>query len=114
MFEDVSVVDVYDLASEIGAECEKLIDIFGPNSVKTLIPKCISALEMLEFLANKNENESSMVQELKDRITRLEEEKLAGNLRKKNFEKVNTYILLYTHRDYLHSPDVKLNFYQCS
>lgn len=88
MFDDVSVVDVYDLASEIGAECEKLIDIFGPNSVKTLIPKCISALEMLEFLANKNENESSMVQELRDRITRLEEEKLERSLQKQKFEKV--------------------------
>lgn len=95
MFEDVSVVDVYDLASEIGAECEKLIDIFGPNSVKTLIPKCISALEMLEFLANKNENESSMVQELKDRITRLEEEKLERAVSKKKFEKVHTVMLNY-------------------
>lgn len=95
-FEEVSVVDVYDLASAIGAECEKLIDFFGPNSVKTLIPKCISALEMLEFLANKNENESSMVQELRDRITRLEEEKLERAATKKKFEEVRMHT--YTFR----------------
>lgn len=35
----VSVVDVYDLASEIGKEFEKLIDHFGTDSVTSLMPK---------------------------------------------------------------------------
>lgn len=32
--QDVSVVDVYDLASEIGKECEKIIDAYGTESVQ--------------------------------------------------------------------------------
>lgn len=86
--EDVSVVDVYDLASDIGTECEKLIDLYGNLSVKTLIPKCITALEMLEALATKNERESSLIQELNDRIAKLEEEKVERAVTKKKFEKV--------------------------
>lgn len=86
--EEVSVVDVYDLASEIGAECEKLIDLYGENSVKTLIPKCIAALEMLEGLATKNERETSLIQELNDRIAKLEDEKVERAETKKKFEKV--------------------------
>lgn len=84
----VSVVDVYDLASDIGGECEKIIDMFGPGSVKTLIPKCITALEMLEALATKNEQETSLIQELNDRIAKLEDEKVERAETKKKFEKV--------------------------
>lgn len=86
--EEVSVVDVYDLASDIGAECEKLIDLYGSLSVKSLIPKCITALEMLEALASKNERETSTIQELNDRIAKLEDEKLERAETKKKFEKV--------------------------
>jgi hypothetical protein len=32
--QDVSVVDVYDLASDIGKECEKIIDAYGTESVQ--------------------------------------------------------------------------------
>lgn len=86
--EEVSVVDVYDLASDIGAECEKLIDLYGSLSVKSLIPKCITALEMLEALASKNERETSLIQELNDRIAKLEDEKVERAETKKKFEKV--------------------------
>lgn len=86
--EEVSVIDVYDLASDIGAECEKLIDLYGSHSVKSLIPKCITALEMLEALASKNERETSIIQDLTDRITRLEDEKAERAETKRKFEKV--------------------------
>lgn len=87
--EEVSVVDVYDLASDIGKECEKLIDSFGSDSVSLLIPKCITALELLEALASRNERETSMVQELNDRILQLENEKLEKAETRKRFEKVS-------------------------
>lgn len=90
--ENISVVDVYDVASQIGAECQKIIDLYGINSVKTLIPRCIQALEMLENLASKNEIESSMVQELKDQINKLEDEKIERAETKKKFEKVSEHI----------------------
>lgn len=86
--EEVSVVDVYDLASDIGAECEKIIDMHGSSSVKTLIPKCITALEWLEALASKNEQEISLIQELNDKIAKLEDEKVERAETKKKFEKV--------------------------
>lgn len=86
--EEVSVVDVYDLASDIGKECEKIIDSYGAESVSTLIPKCIQALEMLEALATNNERETSVVQELNDRISQLESEKLEKAETRKRFEKV--------------------------
>lgn len=38
---DISVVDVYDLASEIGKECEKIIDCYGPEAVTSLMPKVV-------------------------------------------------------------------------
>ena len=87
--EEVSVVDVYDLASDIEKECEKIIDFFGADSVSLLIPKYITALELLEALASRNERETSMVQELNDRILQLENEKLEKAETRKRFEKVS-------------------------
>lgn len=109
MFEDdCTVSDVYTVASEIGAECEKLIDIFGPDSVKSLLQKMIPALEMLEFLANKNENESSIVQELKERIKILEKEQMERAVSKKKFEKVRTNTLKqsYHFHDSIHHSQI--------
>ncbi|XP_055696370.1 RILP-like protein homolog [Lutzomyia longipalpis] len=84
---EVSVMLVYDIASEIGKECEKLIDKFGSDAVASLIPQVINALELLEALANRNESENSTVQELNDRITQLETEKLEKAEYRKRFEK---------------------------
>ncbi|CAD7086799.1 unnamed protein product [Hermetia illucens] len=85
--DDICVVDVYDLASDIGKECEKIIDHFGPDSVTSLMPKVINALELLEALATKNERENATVQELNDRISQLESEKLEKAEFRKRFEK---------------------------
>lgn len=73
---DISVVDVYDLASEIGKECEKIIDCYGAEAVTALMPKVVNALEMLETLANQNENENTTMQMLSDRVASLESEKI--------------------------------------
>lgn len=86
--EEVSVVEVYEIASEIGGECEKLIDLYGSNCVESLIKKCITALEMLEVLACKNERETSLIQELNDKISKLENEKVERAETKRKFEKV--------------------------
>ncbi|KAL0118223.1 hypothetical protein PUN28_009106 [Cardiocondyla obscurior] len=84
---DVSVVDVYDIASEIGKECEKLIDLFGVESVTNLMPKVINALELLENLATKNERENTMVQELSAKISQLESDKIGKAEDRQRFEK---------------------------
>ncbi|XP_015429263.1 PREDICTED: RILP-like protein homolog isoform X3 [Dufourea novaeangliae] len=84
---DVTVVDVYDIAAEIGAECEKLIDSFGVQSVTKLMPKVIQALEVLENLATKNERENTIVQELHAKISQLENDKIEKAEDRQRFEK---------------------------
>ncbi|XP_012150400.1 rab interacting lysosomal protein like isoform X2 [Megachile rotundata] len=84
---DISVVDVYDIASEIGKECEKLIDSFGVESVTNLMPKVIHALELLENLATKNERENTTVQELRAKISQLENDKIGKAEDRQRFEK---------------------------
>nr|QBB01761.1 RILP-like protein homolog [Cotesia chilonis] len=84
---DISVVDVYDIASEIGKECEKLIDTFGTDAVTGLMPKVINALELLENLATKNEREITTVQELTARISQLENDKIGKAEDRQRFEK---------------------------
>jgi len=93
---DVSVVDVYDIASEIGKECEKLIDLFGVESVTNLMPKVINALELLENLATKNERENTMVQELSTKVSQLESDKIGKAEDRQRFEKVADSYNLYT------------------
>lgn len=85
--EDFAVVDVYDIASDIGKEYEKIIDRFGNDAVTGLMPKIINTLELLEALATKNEQENSTIQELRDKITQLESEKLEKAEFRKRFEK---------------------------
>ncbi|XP_054280104.1 RILP-like protein homolog [Macrosteles quadrilineatus] len=73
---EVTVIDVYDIASEIGKEFEKMIDCYGSEAVTGLMPKVITALEHLEVLAAKNERENSYMQELENKIMKLESEKI--------------------------------------
>lgn len=88
--QEVSVVDVYDIASEIGKEFEKIIDAHGTEAVTSLMPKVINALEHLEGLATKNERENTTVQELKARIAQLENDKVEKAEDRQRFEKVKT------------------------
>lgn len=84
---EISVVDVYDLASDIGREFEQIIDKHGSNSVSALIPKVINILESLETLAIRRENEGSLVQELNDKILQLELDKSEKAEFKKKIDK---------------------------
>lgn len=86
---DVSVVDVYDMASEIGKEFEKLIDANGPEMVSHVLPKVITVLENLESLAIKNERENTVVHDLMSKITRLEMEKIEKAEDRQRFEAVS-------------------------
>ncbi|KAG4078400.1 hypothetical protein HA402_013111 [Bradysia odoriphaga] len=83
----MSVVDVYDLASDIGKECEKIIDLFGADSLLKLMPKVINVLELLETIATRNESENTRLQELNDRIAHLECEKQEKAVFRQRFDK---------------------------
>lgn len=105
--DDIGVVDVYDLASDIGKEYEKIIDRFGTEAatgrknkvlilencykwvffITGLMPKIINTLELLEALATKNERENATIQELKEKIAQLESEKNEKAEFRRRFEK---------------------------
>lgn len=85
---DVSVVDVYDLASEIGKEFEKLIDCFGVESITSIMPKVVNALEILEDMASRNENENVTIQTLSDRVACLESEKMERAIFREKLQRV--------------------------
>lgn len=87
VIDDVTVVDVYDIASDIGKECEKIIDLYGADAVTSLMPKVISALELLENLAVNNERENSELLELKSKISQLENDKIEKAEYREKFEK---------------------------
>lgn len=85
---ELSVMDVYDIASEIGKEFEKIIDTHGSDTVINLMPKVIYALEYLENFSLQNEKENTTIQDLKDRIEKLEVEKIEKAEDQKKFERV--------------------------
>lgn len=87
LIDDVTVVDVYDIASDIGKECEKIIDLYGADAVTSLMPKVINALELLENLAVNNERENTELSELKSKISQLENDKIEKAEYRQKFEK---------------------------
>lgn len=92
--EAMSVVDVYDLAQDIGKECEKIIDSFGADAISSLMPKVINVLELLEAMATRNESENTKIQELNDRLEHLEREKHERAMFRERYQKVIHLFLL--------------------
>ncbi|XP_039247794.2 RILP-like protein 1 isoform X4 [Styela clava] len=62
----LTVADVYNIASSVGREFEKLTDAFGGAIFSDVMPKMIRVLEMLEAFAAKSQNISTDVVELQD------------------------------------------------
>ncbi|XP_041972148.1 RILP-like protein homolog isoform X2 [Aricia agestis] len=85
--DEVTVVDVYDLASDIGKECEIIIEKYGPEAVTALLPKVINTLELLENLAVRNEKENQALHELTAKISQLENDKIEKAEYRQRFEK---------------------------
>uniref|UniRef100_A0A0K0FNY2 RILP-like protein homolog (inferred by orthology to a D. melanogaster protein) n=1 Tax=Strongyloides venezuelensis TaxID=75913 RepID=A0A0K0FNY2_STRVS len=82
----ITVIDVYDLASEIGKDFERLAEQYGTDAITGIMPKVISALETLESLAKKNSEESDEVMTLKNTIHILENEKRLRLKERNSFE----------------------------
>uniref|UniRef100_A0A182YJ28 RH1 domain-containing protein n=1 Tax=Anopheles stephensi TaxID=30069 RepID=A0A182YJ28_ANOST len=85
--EKLTVVDVYDLALEIGKEFETIIDANGVNAVSGLITKVVNALELMETLTCQNETENATLQELQEKIAQLEAEKEQKAASRSRYEK---------------------------
>lgn len=84
----LSVVDVYDIAQDIGREFETLIDTYGTDAITGLMPKVVSALEQMEILAIKNERENTTVDDLRATIQQLEMDKQERTEDRIKYEKV--------------------------
>ncbi|VDO20462.1 unnamed protein product [Brugia timori] len=93
----ITVVDVYDLAASIGKDFERIIDEFGNDSVRQIMPKVISALETLESLANHNEKENEEILMLKKTVERLENEK-----QMKQQDRIKFELMGFIHLSFIH------------
>ncbi len=72
---EISLTDVYDLASEIGKEFEKMINLYGDDLVRGLMPKVVGVLELLERVSNQSEQDRLNVEELRHTVALLQQEK---------------------------------------
>uniref|UniRef100_A0A803XXZ4 RILP-like protein 1 n=1 Tax=Meleagris gallopavo TaxID=9103 RepID=A0A803XXZ4_MELGA len=51
---ELTVMDVYDIASAVGQEFERVIDQHGCEAIARLMPKVVRVLEILEVLVSRN------------------------------------------------------------
>ena len=88
----ITVTDVYDQAAGIAQEFDKLITVYGNDSVTDLMPKVIKALEQLEILASRYEHENEEVNQLKLVVEKLQAEKIEKAQERARFEQVFCHI----------------------
>lgn len=91
----LSVVDVYDIAQDIGREFESIMDAYGTDAITGLMPKVVNALEQMEILALKNERENTTVDDLRATIQQLEVDKQERTEDRIKYEKVCVYHTVY-------------------
>lgn len=77
MAADLTTADVYEDASLIGQDIERVIERFGHDAVIDLMPKIISVLEKLELVVAEKEKNRLEIAELK-----LENERLYTEIKR--------------------------------
>lgn len=65
MAADLTIADVYEDASLIGQDIEKIIERFGHDTMTDLMPKVIRVLEKLEIVVGEKEKDKLEIAELK-------------------------------------------------
>ncbi|CAD5119318.1 DgyrCDS8276 [Dimorphilus gyrociliatus] len=83
----VTITDVYDIASAIGNDFERLIETFGAEPLSGLVPKVINVLEQLEHLAAQNQKEQDQMAELRYAVEKLQMEKTVKAEERAKYEK---------------------------
>ncbi|GAB6030351.1 hypothetical protein CHUAL_014174 [Chamberlinius hualienensis] len=83
----VSVVDVYEIATDMGKAIERLMECYGADAMTELMPKVINVLELLESFAASGEQEMDTVDELRCRVAQLEIEKIGKQEDRIRYEK---------------------------
>ncbi|KAM8962008.1 RILP-like protein 1 isoform 3-T3 [Pelodytes ibericus] len=83
---ELTVMDVYDIASAVGQEFERVIDHYGCESIGRLMPKVVRVLEILEVLVSRN-NINPEMEELRLELDRLRLERMDRIEKEKKHQK---------------------------
>lgn len=84
---ELTVMDVYDIASAVGQEFERVIDQYGCEAIGRLMPKVVRVLEILEVLVSRNINPE--MEELRLELDRLRLERMDRIEKEKKHQKVS-------------------------
>ncbi|KAL3311410.1 hypothetical protein Ciccas_010007 [Cichlidogyrus casuarinus] len=68
-------MDVYDIASSIGRDCQQIIEDHGVDTLHQLMPKIVAILEHLEAFRLKRDNDLKMILSLTAQIETMRTEK---------------------------------------
>lgn len=71
---NVSMVNVYQIATDIGKDLESLIERFGSEDFRDLMPKIIRSLEYLEEAVKKVETKDGNIRNLEDKVAKAEQD----------------------------------------
>lgn len=82
---ELTVMDVYDIASAVGQEFERVIDQYGCEAIGRLMPKVVRVLEILEVLVCRNINPE--MEELRLELDRLRLERMDRIEKEKKHQK---------------------------
>ncbi|KAM4051607.1 RILP-like protein 1 isoform 1-T1 [Anomaloglossus baeobatrachus] len=83
---ELTVMDVYDIASAVGQEFERVIDHYGCEAISRLMPKVVRVLEILEVLVSRN-NMNPEMEELRLELDRLRLERMDRIEKEKKHQK---------------------------
>ncbi|XP_072000412.1 RILP-like protein 1 isoform X5 [Engystomops pustulosus] len=83
---ELTVMDVYDIASAVGQEFERVIDQYGCEAISRLMPKVVRVLEILEVLVSRN-NINPELEELRLELDRLRLERMDRIEKEKKHQK---------------------------
>lgn len=84
---ELTVMDVYDIASAVGQEFERVIDQHGCEAIARLMPKVVRVLEILEVLVSRNHINPEM-EELRLELDRLRLERMDRIEKERKHQKV--------------------------
>ncbi|KAM7144674.1 RILP-like protein 1 isoform 2-T2 [Macrochelys suwanniensis] len=83
---ELTVMDVYDIASLVGQEFERVIDQHGCEAIARLMPKVVRVLEILEVLVSRNHIHPEL-EELRLELDRLRLERMDRIEKEKKHQK---------------------------
>lgn len=84
---ELTVMDVYDIASAVGQEFERVIDQHGCEAIARLMPKVVRVLEILEVLVSRNHINPEL-EELRLELDRLRLERMDRIEKERKHQKV--------------------------